>query len=56
MEPENVKTFSKMAKTNLEQIIKAQEEVIAKLQQQLMQSGKDQQLTQVQIDNSCLTQ
>lgn len=56
IEPEEVKTFSDMAKTNDEQVIKAQEEVIAKLQGQLMKSGKDTQYIQAQIENSMLKQ
>ena len=54
IKPEEVKTFSEMTKINPEQMIKAHEEVIAKLQQQLMQSGKNQQSTQIQIENSIL--
>ena len=61
IEPEEVKTFSEIAKTSPEQLIKAQEELIAKLQQQLMQSGKDTQYkdtqyVQTQIENNILKQ
>ncbi|GJQ93600.1 hypothetical protein Tco_0004739 [Tanacetum coccineum] len=56
-EPEEVKTFSEVAKTNPEHMIKAQEEVIAKLQDQLIKSRKDTQYnTQIQIENSILKQ
>ena len=47
IEPKEVKTFSDMARTNPKQTIKAQEEVIAKPQQQLIQSGKYQQFIQI---------
>ena len=40
IEPEEVKNFSEAAKTNPEQLIKAQEELIAELQGQLVQKGK----------------
>ena len=56
IEPEQVKTFSEIAKTSPEQMIKAQEEIIAKLQQQLIQSGKDTQHIQSQIENNILKQ
>ncbi|CAH1444412.1 unnamed protein product [Lactuca virosa] len=56
IEPEQVKTFSEIAKTSAEQMIKAQEEIIAKLQQQLMQSGKDTRYIQSQIENNILKQ
>lgn len=40
IEPEEVKSYSEIANTNAEQLIRAQGEVIAQLQKQVMSSGK----------------
>ena len=56
IEPEEVKTFSEIAKTNPEQVIKSQEDLINKLQEQLIQQGKDTQSISLKIENSLLKQ
>ncbi|KAK9065404.1 hypothetical protein SSX86_016787 [Deinandra increscens subsp. villosa] len=53
IEAEEVPTFSEIAKINPEQLIKTQEDVIAKLQEQLIQQEKSTSI-HVQLENNVL--
>lgn len=54
IEPEETKSFSDITQTSPEQIIKAQEEMIAHLQKQLLEQGKNTETIVVQLENRIL--
>ncbi|KAI3815370.1 hypothetical protein L1987_15036 [Smallanthus sonchifolius] len=56
IEPEEVQTFSQITQTSQTQIIKAQEETIAKLQEQLLEQGKNKQSIQSLVEINILKQ